>query len=257
MRLPEPLGPVCVLTLITFSGCTQESDPTRVGVAASLSDVMPNLQSQFIENRRLQGEDVDLSLIYGGSGELIAQQRHGGLFDAMFLASRESMIPLIDAGRLDSFSNIRLGNTLGLVASNSRLQSLSAEPSTLENLLQNGEPIGIGSLGVPAGDYARVWLGSIDGLELSDVNLIEFPNVRAVLAAVEGGAVASGFVYATDFLGRDGLSTIAEWRPEDGGPEYGYAYAEGEVVGADFGGFIGENLEQFVSAGFTVLVEEE
>ena len=96
---------------------------------------------------------------------------------------------------------------------------------------------------------------SIDGLDLDEVNLVEFSNVRAVVAAIEGGAVSSGFVYATDVFHRNGLVTMAQWSPESGGAEYGYASVTGSRYGAEFGEYIAEHTDHFVSAGFTVLLE--
>ena len=244
----------CNLFIIVANlGCYSDGDSARVAVAASLSDVVPSLQTQFIEIKRQQGEEVNLEIIYGGSGELIAQQRHSGLFESMFLASRESMEPLLESGRLGHYSEIRLGNSLTLVSSDSSATKL--EESLVRDFLVDGRPVAIGGLGVPAGDYARIWMNSIDGLDLSEVNLVEFPNVRAVVAAIEGGAVSSGFVYSTDVFNREGFVTMAKWAPESGGAEYGYASVTGSRYGAEFGEYIAENTDHFVSAGFTVLLE--
>jgi len=226
-------------------------------VAASLSDVVPSLQEQFVASKSEQEEEINLEIIYGGSGELIAQQRHGGLFDAMFLASREAMEPLIESGRLSQFSQVRLGNSLRLVVPSLRGADVSDDNFSILAFVTQGEPLAIGGLGVPAGDYARVWLSSIEGLDVSQINLVEFPSVRAVVAAVEGGSVSGGFVYATDVAHREGISTLSQWAPVSGGPEYGYASVEGSQYGAEFGEFIGEHLDQFISAGFTVLLEGE
>jgi ABC-type molybdate transport system substrate-binding protein len=257
LLLSTKLAPFGVVFFIANLGCSLEDNSTRIAVAASLSDVIPPLQEQFVEIKRALGENIDLEIIYGGSGELIAQQRHAGLFSAMFLASREAMEPLIERGRLSQFSPFRLGNSLNLVAQKSLDIEVGSDNFSISSFLINGGPIAIGGLGVPAGDYARIWLNSIEGLDVTHINLVEFPNVRAVLAAVEGGAVNGGFVYATDLVNREGFSTLSQWEPDTGGAEYGYASAAGSQHGAEFGDFIGEHLDHFVSAGFTVLLEGE
>ena len=255
MRLLARLGSVLSLCLIISLGCHPDGNSTRIAVAASLGNVIPPLHDEFVESKMLLGEEVNLEIIYGGSGEMIAQQRHSGIFDAMFLASREAMIPLLGSGRLGGFSDIRLGNSLRLVVLSS--SEASTEGSSLEDFLTESDLVAIGGLGVPAGDYARRWLNTIEGLVLSEVNLVEFPNVRAVVAAVESGAVSGGFVYATDVINIEGLSILSQWEPESGGVEYGYASIPESQLGADFGEFIGERVDQFVSAGFTVLLEGE
>ena len=76
-------------------------------------------------------------------------------------------------------------NTLVLIGPSDPLAA------TLSDSIAEAERVCIGTLGVPAGDYARIWLDE-EGLTLD--TLVEFGHVRAVLAAVESGSCDLGFV---------------------------------------------------------------
>lgn len=58
--------------------------------------------------------------------------------------------------------------------------------------------VAIADDGVPAGEYARRALQTLDLLAAFEPHLVGQPNVRAVLHAVERGELDAGFVYETD-----------------------------------------------------------
>jgi len=183
----------------------------RLGAASSLSEVLPAALG-----------DAEIEVIYGGSGELAAQLRHGAPFDALLLADPA---PLARAASLGLVTPPKgaFANTLVLA---SRAPPSDEGPATPTELIRHAGCLAIGAPGVPAGDYGRRWLATLD-LDLPDLRLIELPHVRAVVAAVESGACPLGMVYATDLRGRS-LHTASTWAPRgEVGPVYAWAVAPG------------------------------
>ncbi len=184
-----------VIALLSLVACAEHA-PVRIGAAASLSEVLPVALG-----------DTEVEVVYGGSGELAAQLRHGAPFDALLLADPAPLTRTAEAS-LTSPPTAAFGNTLVLA---SRGPTEASDPS---DLLSQAGCLALGAPGVPAGDHARRWLGEL-ALTASDLRMVELPHVRAVVAAVETGACPLGMVYATDLRGRD-LHALARWEPVDG-----------------------------------------
>ena len=192
---------LAILALTSLVACGDRAS-VRLGAAASLSAVLPAALG-----------DADVEVVYGGSGELAAQLRHGAPFDALLLASPAPLARTAGAG-LTTAPTAAIGNLLVLA---SRTPDGPTDPASA---LRRAGCLALGAPGVPAGDYARRWLADLDH---DAVRLVELPHVRAVAAAVETGACPLGMVYATDLRGRD-LHAIARWEPDDEvGPVYAWA----------------------------------
>jgi len=192
---------LALVALCSLSAC---ADPpsVRIGAAASLSEVFPAALG-----------DAEVEVVYGGSGELAAQVRHGAPFDALLLADPAPLARTAAAG-LTTAPTAAFGNLLVLA---SRTPDGATDPAAA---LRRAGCLALGAPGVPAGDYARRWIADLD---LREVRLVELPHVRAVAAAVETGACPLGMVYATDLRGRD-LHALARWEPaHEVGPVYAWA----------------------------------
>ena len=77
---------------------------------------------------------------------------------------------------------------------------------------------------VPAGKYARVWLRKAGAWEKVRERIAPAPDVRAALAAVEGGAAEAGVVYRTDAAIAKRVK-VAYTVPEEEGPKISYPVA--------------------------------
>jgi ABC-type molybdate transport system substrate-binding protein len=182
-----------------------------------------------------------VEVIYGGSGELAAQLRHGAELDALFLASEHPIVDLQRVGLLGEIEGPMIRNSLVLTGSSDR----PAAP--MSDQISEAERVCIGTLGVPAGDYARIWLEE-EGQSID--SLVEFGHVRAVLAAVESGSCELGFVYATDLREDSSLEVLARW---EGSPRYAFALASGAPeVARSLGVHLHEGRAEFEKAGFVV-----
>ena len=199
---------ICFFVFMGPWACSAEREILRLGAAASLSDVLPPLLESAQE-----ALGVPIEAVYGGSGELAAQVRHGADLDALFLASDSPLLELQERGLVEITDQPRVGNRLVLAGVGTSAGELSQVAGVSR--------VGIGTAGVPAGDHARIWLEEA-GLE--PVNLVEFGHVRAVLACIESGSCDLGFVYATDLPSGGAVAALARW---EGTPRYGFAIRTG------------------------------
>jgi len=170
----------------------------RIAAAASLSDVLPPLLDEFA---RLN--DCSYQVSFGGSGELAAQVRHGATYDLLFLASWELVKELEHKQLVVPPCVVGPSNQLVLVTSTK--ENNAHADFRFADL--DSSKLAIGSIGVPAGDYARRWI--VSSIPELTAQLVEFPHVRSVLAAVEQQSCAAGFVYLTDLDGRSELQILA------------------------------------------------
>lgn len=178
----------------------EQGERLRLGVAASLA---PSVE-RFVEEyaRRHPGTTFDISI--AGSNTLARQALADAPFDILLLASSDLMDRLADADILLPDSRRTVGtNRLCLIVPTAH-SSVDGLPERLEDLADSGiERIGIGSPGVPAGEYAREALERRGLLRHLEEKFVFGTNVRQVLVWVETGEVDCGFVYVSDTVGAE------------------------------------------------------
>ena len=258
--LPAPVSAL-ILAISAVAGCGREgpsrpeggsgeSDALVIAAAASLSQVLPPLLAEFHEQ-----SGARVTAAYAGSGELVAQVRNGAPFDAVFLAGRTALAPLLEADLVADATEL-LRNQLVLVAPGDGPVRSGRVLAEIWPALA-GERVGIGSDGVPAGDYARQWMAH-SGVEPDTVLLVPLPNVRAVVSGVQAGAFAAAFVYETDVAAvREELRALAA-APLEATGEIAYPFAILRSSGrADAARRLRDHLasrsEVFTAAGFQPL----
>lgn len=172
---------LAALLLVAFAAHAEEVD---VSAAASLQDALRTIAANY---ERRSGDHVVFN--FGASSTLAMQIRAGAPADLFFSADEAKMDAIdVEPGTRRTL----LTNTLVVVAnrpvrSPRELASLArvaiAEPSS-----------------VPAGIYARQWLQKIGLWQELLPHVIPTADVRAALAAVDGGNVDAAIVYRTDAL---------------------------------------------------------
>lgn len=161
-----------------------------VFAAASLSDAIRELAVAWEK----AGHD-HVALSFGASSDLARQIQAGAPADVFFSADVARMEELGRAGMVEpGASRNVLSNTLVVITPPDGSVTIG-EPADLKKAnhiaLANPES-------VPAGVYAKKWLESL-GLWTAIANkVVPTLDVRAALAAVEGGSADAGVVYATD-----------------------------------------------------------
>lgn len=172
-----------------------ETVTLTISAATSLQNVLSELQPLFERSH----SNIRIFYNWGGSGALQRQIEQGAPADLFFSASTQQMEAL-SAQQLiiPESKQFLLSNRLVLItprgSSVKGLQDLAGQ-----DLADQAQKIAVGEFEtVPVGQYTRAMLSSERLLRLLTPQLVFFNNVRGVLAAVESGNAAAGFVYATD-----------------------------------------------------------
>ena len=160
-----------------------QADEVNVAAAASLQDALRALTPLY------EAKTHDKVVYnFGGSNALARQIRAGAPVDVLFSADEATMdsVPTTDrhdilANRLLILGNLRTARRVAL-----------ANPAA-----------------VPAGVYARQYLQRIGLWREVEPKVIPTENVRAALAAFEGGNVDAAIVYATDAPKLHGV--VVDW----------------------------------------------
>lgn len=194
-----------------LSACTsstlnnqQESNVTLiVSVAASLQDAMKSIAGQYSQ----QVPNVIINYNFGSSGSLQQQIELGASADIFISASPKQIDKL---------------QTKNLIVNESRKSLLKNEIvlisypgqnniSKFEDLTNNKvSKIAIGEPeSVPAGQYAKEVLTSLNLYKSLENKLVFTKDVRQVLSYVETGNVDAGIVYATDAKLSDKIKEVA------------------------------------------------
>jgi molybdate transport system substrate-binding protein len=159
-----------LITLLLASSV--HADEVDVAAAASLQDALEGVRPLYEEKTH---DKVVFN--FGGSNALARQIRAGAPVDVFFSADESQMNSVAVTDRHDI-----LGNRL-LILGNLR----AARRVALAN-----------PAAVPAGVYAKAYLQSVGLWREVEPKVIPTENVRAALAAFEGGNVDAAIVYVTD-----------------------------------------------------------
>lgn len=179
---------------IYFMVCAGRLTAAEVMVfaAASLTDALKQIGGEYQEN---SGGRVFFN--FAGSSTLARQISAGAPADIFFSADEAKMDTLQKQGLIDEATRKNLlGNWLAvIVPSNSTLKIQSASDFTNASVarIALADPEA-----VPAGVYARMWLGTLHLWSVVRPKIVPTSDVRAALAAVESGNVDAGVVFQTD-----------------------------------------------------------
>ena len=224
------------LAALVLSGCARPAPAGEITVAAaaSLRGVLPELVRAYQTSR----PGVRVVATYGASGDLRRQVEGGAPVDAVLFAAAQQVDDLAAAGHLEPGSR-RVLATNQLVLIGPR----GGRPLTFATLdaLPPGEHVAIGDPGaVPAGAYAKTWLGAIGKWDALQGRLVLGGDVAAVLAYARRGEVAAAVVYRTEVRGVDDVVVLDEARgPGVPRPEVVGAVVQGARASGEAGAFLG------------------
>ncbi len=184
------LSVALALTLCLSAAARAEEAVLRVSAAASLADVLKEIDAAF---EKSTGTKVELNL--GASSALARQIEEGAPSDVFFSADLAKMDGLEKKGLIDvSTREAQLSNSLVVVEpSDSTLKITSGKDLAAVTKIALADP-----KAVPAGVYAKAWLEKLGLWAEAEPKIVATENVRAALAAVESGNVDAGVVYKTD-----------------------------------------------------------
>jgi molybdate transport system substrate-binding protein len=186
------LGLMVALVSLAPLPAAAQTVPLRVSAAASLSDVLKEINAGF---EKQSGARVVLNL--GASSLLVRQIEAGAPADIFFSADGTTMDQLRKAGLIDvSTREDQLSNALVVIVPAGESVPISSGSDLLKPDIRR---IALGNpKAVPAGVYAKAWLTRLGLWQQVESKVLATDNVRSALAAVESGNVEAGVVYKTD-----------------------------------------------------------
>ena len=194
---------IFLLIVALLTGCSNETEQQSVltvSAAASLSDVLKEIASQFQEDY----PNIKVQFNFGGSGSLKEQIEQGAPVDVFISASTEKFNELVEGEFVEDGTNL-VRNELVLITS-TKQEGIT----TFQNLLSEDiEKIALGTPEtVPAGEYGQQALQYYDVWATIESKIVYAKDVRQVLTYVETNNVQAGIVYKTDALSSDKVRIV-------------------------------------------------
>jgi molybdate transport system permease protein len=165
--------------LFPFSTTPTWADPIRIAAASSLATGMTELTQTH-----------DVRITFGPSQRLARQVAAGMPVDLIFLADPKWFTVIEESESLVE-SRVFLSNSLVVVG---------------ERTLTEAEKIGLGTPGVPVGDYARTALKNWGLMTLIEHNIIHASSAAALVSNTLAGHLDAAVVYESDAISNPKLS---------------------------------------------------
>ena len=192
MRVMKSLIRRSLLTLLALDSSSHAAQVT-VSAAISMKDALTDIGKQFEQST---GDHVSFNFL--ASGPLMKQIEEGAPVDVFISASHEQMDELQRQGLISPATrqDVADGDLVMVVPAKANIDP----PASIADLASpRFQRIAIGDPAtVPAGEYAKQSLTSVDLMDRLKDRLKTAINVRQVLEYVEKGEVDVGFVYRTD-----------------------------------------------------------
>jgi len=186
-----------------LAGChRQEQNTLTLSVAASLSESITEIESAYKQTHA----HTDFRENFGSSGTLAEQIEQGAPVEVFLSAAFQPMNALEAKGLIAAGTRRNLlRNSLVLVAPlSSQLRDFQGLTSSSVRAIALGDPAS-----VPAGQYGKQTLASMQLLDKVKAKLVLGTDVRQVLTYVETGNADAGLVYATDAQTSDKVRIVA------------------------------------------------
>jgi len=198
-----PLMAWMVAAFLSVVGCSQGTPPNpsatspesveiTVSAAASLQDAMKAIAPLYTQEQA----NVTITYNFGSSGSLQQQIEQGAPVDVFLSAAPKQMNALQEKDLLltDTRKDL-LKNSIVLVTPKDKTDISNFKELTTDKVskVAIGDPES-----VPAGQYGKEALASLNLYEPIQAKLVFAKDVRQVLSYVETGNVEAGLVYATD-----------------------------------------------------------
>ncbi|WP_446718004.1 molybdate ABC transporter substrate-binding protein [Crocosphaera sp. Alani8] len=198
------------ITACSPSTSNQEDEKVTLTISAatSVQDAMKAVQPIYQQNN----PDVEIVYNFGSSGSLQQQIEQGAPTDVFISAAPKQMNALENKDLLltETRKNLFKNNVVLITPQDSQTPVKFDTLATADlDRIALGDP-----KSVPAGQYAKEVLESLESYEELTPKLIYGKDVRQVLFYVETGNVDAGIVYQTDAQISDKI-IIADTAPKD------------------------------------------
>ncbi len=170
-----------------------ESETITVSAAASLTEAFTDIAAQY----ETENPGTDVSLNFGGSGNLRTQIEGGAPVDVFASADESQMDTLANKSLIENSTreDFAQNSLVLIVPANSTLNITNITDLTDPKVerIATGNPET-----VPIGKYTRLALNETGLWNQTEKKMIFAEDVKQVLTYVERGEVDAGFVYMTD-----------------------------------------------------------
>lgn len=193
---------LAVLAFLAFFALTNKTNAENrlvIFAASSLTDVLRELSAVFDETHNTE------TVVSLAASSVLARQIKDGAPAHVFISANTAWMDDVVAADAVSPDTVRVvaGNRLVLAGAKGisfpEINGNTLSPGYPLNRIAPEQPFAIGNPDhVPAGMYARQALRNLGFWNDMRKRLIPMPNVRAVMANIDRGEVAGGFVYASD-----------------------------------------------------------
>ncbi len=223
-----------------------------VSVAASLQDAMKAIKPLYTK----QTPEITITYNFASSGSLQQQIQQGAPVDVFISAAPKQMNALESKGLLlEGTRQNLLKNQMVLVSPKEQtgISNFQELNSAQISKIAMGHPVS-----VPAGQYAKEVLTTLNLFDQLKPKFVFGKDVRQVLSYVETGNVDAGLVYATDAKLSDKVKLVATAPPDSYSPMiYPVAVLKDSQNSDDAKQFVqflmGEEAKQmFERYGFTI-----
>ena len=178
------------------------ADEITIFAAASLKTALDQIAANW---QAAQGDTVVIS--YAGSSQLAKQIQQGAPADLFISASTGWMDAVQETGSIDPATRRDLlGNTLVLVGTGKPAEAPIADLPTLLGEAKLAMAL-VDS--VPAGQYGKEALISLNLWPEVEAQVAQADNVRAALKLVATGEAPYGIVYGSDAVAEPGVGIVA------------------------------------------------
>ncbi|HZB85978.1 MAG TPA: molybdate ABC transporter substrate-binding protein [Gaiellaceae bacterium] len=198
--------PLLLAAAATLAACGGDDGTLTVFAAASLREVLPNI-------------DPHPRYSFAGSDELALQIREGAPADVYAAASPRHPAELAEEGLVER-PVVFATNRLVLVVPSDNPAGIGA----VGDLGREGVRVVVAAAGVPAGDYTRQVLETLGREDVLAQVVSEEADVKGVVSKVALGEADAGFVYATDVAPVEDDVDVIEL-PDEAQPEVEYSVA--------------------------------
>ena len=183
---------VLVLGLLVSSLMTSLSfaQPVTVAVASNLKPAFEEILKGF---KQTHPQAQSMRIVYGSSGNLASQMKHGAPYDLFISADESYPLRLVEAGLTRDRGVIYAIGHLALITNTAAGLTLNSDPEKIKALLRGAQKIAIANPDLaPYGKAAVQYLKAMKVWEDLQDRLIFAENISIATVYVSTGAVKVG-----------------------------------------------------------------
>lgn len=201
-----PIGSAVAVAYCALLAAAAAADaPLHVSAAISLRDPLRAVIRAYEEVH----PGTRILANFDASSTLVRQAAAGAPCDLLLSADRESLAPLLSAGRVRAVDLTAIARGELVLVTRRDVADVRGPADLAAGRVAR---LALCDETVPVGRGARAWLRSVGVWDRMSARIVQVEHVRAALLAVENGAADAAVVYRTEATGRN-VQIVAAARP--------------------------------------------